>query len=119
MIEIDLLHPDNFLKIAETLTRIGIASNKDKKLYQSCHILQKQKRYFIVHFKELLKLDGRKVNFDDEDETRRNNIAKLLEDWNLCKVISPLTTSEFNNFRVISFKQKSDWTLVSKYKIGA
>lgn len=118
MVEIKLINQDDFLKIAETLTRIGIASNKEKKLYQSCHILQKQKRYYIVHFKELLELDGRKVNFDKEDKLRRNNIAKLLADWGLCEIISDIETAPQNNFRVISYKQKSEWTLVHKYRIG-
>ena len=120
MVEIDLITPDNFLKIKETLTRCGIANNKDKILYQSCHILQKQGRYYITHFKELLKLDGREVNISDEDILRRNNITKLLVEWGLCKLapgISLMTTKE-HNFRVLSFRQKGEWQLVHKYAIG-
>lgn len=118
MIEIKLNTPDDFLKIRETLTRIGIANNTKKVIYQSCHILQKQGKYFIVHFKELLKLDGRIVNITDEDIQRRNNIAGLLEDWGLCDILSDVIITDEHNFRVISFQQKKDWTLVHKYKIG-
>lgn len=120
MIEIKLKTDEDFLKIRETLTRIGIANNTKKELYQSCHILQKQGRYFIVHFKELLKLDGRVVDITKEDELRRNNIACLLEDWELCDIISTqdFPTTPDNNFRVISFAQKKDWKLIHKYKIG-
>lgn len=119
MIEINLISPENFLKIKETLTRCGIANNRDKTLYQSCHILQKKGRYYIVHFKELLKLDGRSVKMTWEDELRRNNIAKLLAQWNLCALIdSDFETTEVNNFRVLSFKQKEEWTLIEKYQIG-
>lgn len=118
MVPIEIAHPDDFLKIAETLTRIGIASNKDKKLYQSCHILQKQGKYFIVHFKEMLKLDGLPVTITDEDILRRNNIASLLHSWGLCKITEPITVSSHNNFRVISHKQKSEWELIAKYKFG-
>ena len=118
MIQIMLAQSDDFLKIAETLTRIGIASNKDKKLYQSCHILQKQGNYFIVHFKEMLKLDGLKVDISDEDIQRRNNIAVLLSSWGLCTIVEPIESSTHNNFRVISHKQKADWTLVAKYRFG-
>lgn len=120
MLEIKLKSDDDFLKIRETLTRIGIANNKTKTLYQSCHILQKQGKYFITHFKELLRLDGRTVDFTEEDQIRRNDIAKLLEDWGLCDIIS---TSQFdfrgdNHFRIISFSSKEQWKLVHKYKIG-
>lgn len=118
MIQIDINHPDDFLKIAETLTRIGIASNKEKKLYQSCHILQKQGKYFIVHFKEMLKLDGLPVSISEEDISRRNNIASLLQSWNLCKILTPIEVSSHNNFRVISHKQKCEWQLIAKYKFG-
>lgn len=120
MLEISLNKDDDFLKIRETLTRIGIANNKTKTIYQSCHILQKQGKYFIVHFKELLKLDGREVNFSEEDLIRRNDIAKLLEDWNLCDIIEP-TKYDFrgdNHFRIINFAAKEQWKLVHKYKIG-
>lgn len=119
MIEIDLICPDNFLKIKETLTRCGIANNRDKKLYQSCHILQKKGRYYIVHFKELLKLDGRTVQLTEEDILRRNNIARLLTQWNLCKLMDQdIETTDVNNFRVLRFDQKSEWTLIEKYQIG-
>lgn len=122
MFEIKLRHPDDFLKIAETLTRIGIASNKEKILYQSCHILQKGGRYYIVHFKELLMLDGREVDFTMEDRMRRNNIARLLCEWELCDDAEPSKERPYsatNNFRILSFKQKEDWTLRYKYRIGA
>ena len=117
LIEIKLAKPDNFLKIRETLTRIGIASNKDKKLYQSCHILQKQGRYFIVHFKELLRLDGRVVDFTDDDKNRRNDITMLLSDWNLCEVLSDMKAPRHNFFRVLSFSLKHEWELIYKYKL--
>lgn len=120
MIEIKLKTPEDFLKIRETLTRIGIANNSKKELYQSCHILQKQGKYFIVHFKELLKLDGRKVDISEEDIQRRDSIANLLESWELCDIIEgqKLNLPEEHNFRVISFKQKEDWKLIHKYRIG-
>lgn len=118
MLEIVLNHPDDFLKIKETLTRIGIANNKDKVLYQSCHILQKQGKYFIVHFKELLKLDGREVNISAEDMTRRNNIAMCLSQWNMCQILGTHEFSTENHFRIIPFREKSDWKLVHKYRIG-
>lgn len=120
MIQIELIDPENFLKIRETLTRMGIANNKTKTLYQSCHILQKQGNYFIVHFKELLKLDGRQVDITDEDLDRRDSIAQLLEDWNLLHIIpgQPIEPVK-NNFRIISFKQKHEWTLIPKYQIGS
>ncbi|QHJ78886.1 MAG: hypothetical protein [Caudoviricetes sp.] len=120
MLQIELKTEDDFLKIRETLTRIGIANNKEKKLYQSCHILQKQGKYFVVHFKELLKLDGREVNFNEEDQIRRNDIAKLLEDWNLCDILEPARYNfkRDNHFRIISFKDKESWQLIHKYKIG-
>lgn len=121
MIEITLKQPEDFLKVKETLTRMGIANNKDKVLYQSCHILQKQGRYYIVHFKEMLRLDGRPVDIDGEDYQRRDSIAQLLEDWGLLDILETEKEDLFmmvNNFRVISFKQKSEWTLKSKYTIG-
>lgn len=121
MIEITLKQPEDFLKVKETLTRMGIANNKDSILYQSCHILQKQGRYYIVHFKEMLKLDGRPVVIDEEDEVRRDSIAQLLEDWGLVDIAPGQRSYMFemaNNFRVISFKQKDEWTLKSKYTIG-
>ncbi|QLF82910.1 translational regulator protein [Klebsiella phage vB_KpnM-JEC] len=120
MIEITLKQPEDFLKVKETLTRMGIANNKDKVLYQSCHILQKQGRYYIVHFKEMLKLDGRPVTIDLEDEIRRDSIAQLLADWGLLSINRGQTLAQMqNNFRVITFKQKHEWTLKSKYTIGA
>lgn len=120
MIEITLKQPEDFLKIKETLTRMGIANNKDKVLYQSCHILQKQGRYYIVHFKEMLKLDGRPVTIDEEDEVRRDSIAQLLEDWGLLIITDGRDDlwKMQNNFRVITFKQKDEWSLKSKYTIG-
>lgn len=120
-VEIALTHPDNFLKIKETLTRIGIASKIDKKLYQSVHILHKQTRYAIIHFKELFILDGRTNAMVSEDYSRRNTIAKLLEEWGLLSIID---TSKLNNFSplknitIIPFKEKQEWELVSKYAIG-
>lgn len=119
MIEIKLKQPEDFLKIKETLTRMGIANNKDKVLYQSCHILQKQGRYYIVHFKEMLKMDGRPVVIDDEDTLRADSITQLLEDWGLLDIADgEIYDAMTNNFRVISFKQKHEWTLKAKYTIG-
>lgn len=118
MLEIKLKNEDDFLKIKETLTRMGIANNKERILYQSCHILQKLGKYYIVHFKELLKLDGRQVNFDDEDLHRRNSIAKCLENWNMCDIVDSDGSELDNNFRIISFKDKDQWTLIHKYRIG-
>ncbi|QEA10529.1 MAG: endoribonuclease translational repressor of early genes [Enterobacter phage ENC9] len=121
MIEIKLKNPEDFLKVKETLTRMGIANNKDKVLYQSCHILHKQEKYYIVHFKEMLKMDGRQVEFTEEDETRRDSITWLLEDWGLIEIAQgqrSFMKELTNNFRVISFKQKHEWTLKSKYTIG-
>ena len=121
MIEIKLKNPEDFLKVKETLTRMGIANNKDKVLYQSCHILQKQGKYYIVHFKEMLRMDGRQVDIDGEDYQRRDSITQLLEDWGLIVIEDSAREDLFgltNNFRVISFKQKDDWTLKAKYTIG-
>lgn len=121
MIEIKLKQPEDFLKVKETLTRMGIANNKDKVLYQSCHILQKQGRYFIVHFKEMLKMDGRQVTIDEEDIVRRDSITQLLEDWQLLEIAPGQRSDMFemeNNFRVIAHKQKDEWKLVHKYSIG-
>ena len=121
MVEVKLSQPDDFLKIRETLSRIGIASKKDKKLYQSCHILHKQGRYFIVHFKELFGLDGKQTNFSEEDQSRRNTIVKLLNDWGLVKVISEDKISNqapLSQIKVIAFKEKGDWILETKYNIG-
>lgn len=121
-VEISLPSADNFLKIKETLTRIGIASKKDKKLYQSCHILHKQGRYAILHFKELFILDGKENNFTDEDKARRNTIINLLEEWNLLSVKDTSAIEEpvapLNQIKIISHKEKADWDLLSKYNIG-
>ena len=121
MVEVFLNEPDDFLKVRETLTRIGVASRKEKKLYQSCHILHKQGRYFIVHFKELFALDGKHANLTVNDVQRRNRIAKLLSDWGLISVVDEDKISDLaplNQIKVLSFKDKSDWTLESKYNIG-
>lgn len=121
MIEITLKKPEDFLKVKETLARMGIANNKDKVLYQSCHILQKKGLYYIVHFKEMLRMDGRQVEMTEEDEVRRDSIAWLLEDWGLIEIVPGQRTfmkDLTNNFRVISFKQKHEWKLVPKYTIG-
>lgn len=121
MLEVTLLVPDNFLKIRETLTRIGIASRKEKKLFQSCHILHKQGRYFIVHFKELFALDGKTSDISYNDIERRNSIAVLLQDWDLLKIVSKVTTdpaATLSQIKVVSFKEKNEWELVPKYTIG-
>lgn len=121
MVEVRLSQPDDFLKIRETLSRIGIASKKDKKLYQSCHILHKQGRYFIVHFKELFGLDGKQTNFSEEDQHRRNTIVKLLNDWGLVSVINETKIAQqapLSQIKVIAFKEKNEWILETKYNIG-
>jgi hypothetical protein len=121
MLEIVLPEPDNFLKVRETLTRIGIASRKEKKLYQSCHILHKQGRYFIVHFKELFALDGKQSDISLNDVDRRNAIAQLLQDWGLLKINKNLetdTTAVLSQIKVVSYKEKAEWELVPKYQIG-
>ena len=121
-VEIRLGEEDDFLKIKETLTRIGVASRKDKTLYQSCHILHKQGRYVILHFKELFELDGKASNFSDDDQARRNTIAKLLEDWDLIKIVEPdlvkKPISTLNQIKILPHKEKNDWTLLAKYTIG-
>jgi hypothetical protein len=120
-LEVILDHPDDFLKIKETLTRIGVASKKDKILYQSCHILHKQGRYFIVHFKELFALDGKQADLTDNDLERRNVIAKLLSDWGLLKIINSdlhQSLAPLSQVKVISYKEKDEWDLQSKYNIG-
>tara|TARA_Y100001938_G_C8012284_1_gene390682 strand:+ start:324 stop:740 length:417 start_codon:yes stop_codon:yes gene_type:complete len=121
MLEVTLNEPDDFLKIRETLTRIGVASRKDNKLYQSCHILHKQGRYFIVHFKELFLLDGKKSNLEENDVARRNTIATLMSDWGLLTVekkdlLQPV--APLRQIKIISFKDKNDWELCPKYNIG-
>ena len=120
MIEILLSEPDDFLKVRETLTRIGVASRKEKKLYQSCHILHKQGKYFIVHFKELFALDGKRANLTQNDVQRRNRIIQLLSDWGLITTVEEkkLDIAPLNQIKVISYKEKSDWTLETKYNIG-
>ena len=121
MLEVNLAEPDDFLKVRETLTRIGVASRKEKKLYQSCHILHKQGRYYIVHFKELFALDGKKTNLSLNDIQRRNRIAKLLFDWGLITIVDEARMEDvapLNQIKVLSFKEKDDWTLESKYNIG-
>lgn len=122
MVEVVLNEPDDFLKVRETLTRIGVASRKEKKLYQSCHILHKQGKYYLVHFKELFALDGKYANLTQNDVQRRNRIAQLLEDWGLITIkdvskiqdIAPL-----NQIKVLSYKDKDDWVLETKYNIGS
>tara|TARA_Y100000780_G_scaffold18428_1_gene15733 strand:+ start:504 stop:914 length:411 start_codon:yes stop_codon:yes gene_type:complete len=123
MVECLLNEPDDFLKVRETLTRIGVASRKDKILYQSCHILHKQGRYFIVHFKELFALDGKPTNFSENDQARRNTIANLLAEWGLIKLINPEEISELvvplNQLKILAFKEKDLWELTAKYNIGS
>lgn len=119
MLEVTLKEPDDFLKVRETLSRIGVASRKEKKLYQSCHILHKQGKYYIVHFKELFALDGKETNISDNDIGRRNRIASLLKDWGLIDIIgSAEPMSPLSQIKIISFKEKSEWTLETKYNIG-
>lgn len=121
MVEVILSEPDDFLKVRETLTRIGVASRKEKKLYQSCHILHKQGRYYIVHFKELFALDGKRANLTLNDVQRRNRITQLLVDWELITVVKPEAiedVSPLNQIKVIAYKEKSEWTLEAKYNIG-
>jgi hypothetical protein len=121
MLEITLPTPDNFLKVKETLTRIGVASKKDKKLYQSAHILHKQGRYFIVHFKELFILDNKDSNISVGDVERRNAIAILLEDWGLLKIVNrPATNTQsvLSQIKIVSYKEKGEWELIPKYNIG-
>ena len=121
MVEVSLSEPDDFLKVRETLTRIGVASRKEKKLYQSCHILHKQGRYFIVHFKELFALDGKRANLTINDVQRRNRISQLLADWGLISILNVDQISDIaplNQIKVLSYKDKGDWILETKYNIG-
>ena len=121
MVEVVLNEPDDFLKVRETLTRIGVASRKEKKIYQSCHILHKQGKYYIVHFKELFALDGKNTNLSLNDVQRRNRIVQLLSDWGLISVVNVekiVDLAPLNQIKVLSFKEKNDWTLESKYNIG-
>ena len=121
MVEVVLKEPDDFLKVRETLTRIGVASRKEKKIYQSCHILHKRGKYYVVHFKELFALDGKPTNITTNDVQRRNRIAKLLSDWGLIDIAREEEVADLaplNQIKVLSFKDKGDWTLESKYNIG-
>tara|TARA_B100001989_G_C24197778_1_gene296811 strand:+ start:44 stop:484 length:441 start_codon:yes stop_codon:yes gene_type:complete len=122
MVEVTLNEPDDFLKVRETLTRIGVASRKEKKIYQSCHILHKQGRYFLVHFKELFALDGKHANLTSNDVQRRNRIVQLLVDWGLVGIVSADSIQDvapLNQIKVLSYKDKSDWILETKYNIGS
>ena len=122
MVEVTLVEKDDFLKVRETLTRIGVASKKEKVLYQSCHILHKQGKYYIVHFKELFALDGKATDFSDNDMGRRNTVAKLLEDWELVKVVNKQMIEDpivsLSQIKILSHKEKDDWKLIPKYNIG-
>ena len=119
MLEIGLKEPDDFLKVRETLSRIGVASRKEKKLYQSCHILHKQGRYFIVHFKELFALDGKNTNLTINDISRRNTITNLLKDWGLVTIIGEIgEIAPLSQIKVLSYSEKADWILETKYNIG-
>jgi len=121
MLEVTIKQPDDFLKIRETLTRIGVASRKDKTLYQSCHILHKQGKYYIIHFKELFALDGKKATLVQNDIQRRNTIAILLEDWNLIEIVDKKKSEDkapLSQIKVLPFKEKKEWILSAKYNIG-
>jgi len=122
LVEVTLPNPDNFLKVRETLSRIGVASKKDKTLYQSCHILHKQGRYYIVHFKQLFLLDGKQSDFTEDDRARLNTIANLLHEWELVNLVSEQKSAEpvspLSQIKIISHKEKNDWNLVAKYNIG-
>ena len=122
MVEVRLKQPDDFLKVRETLTRIGVASRNEKKLYQSCHILHKQGRYYIVHFKELFLLDGKNSDFSDNDYQRRNRITKLLSDWGLVDVVNETLiedASSISQIKILPHKEKAEWELIPKYSIGS
>lgn len=122
LVEVRLVNEDDFLKVRETLTRVGVASRKDKKLFQSCHILHKQGRYYIVHFKELFALDGKPSNMSEDDYGRRNTIANLMAEWGLVQLLDPTKTaaptSPLSQIKVLPYKEKDDWELVTKYNIG-
>jgi|TARA_B100002019_G_scaffold272491_1_gene267748 hypothetical protein len=120
LLEVGLDEPDDFLKVRETLSRIGVASRKERKLYQSCHILHKQGRYYIVHFKELFALDGKQTNISVNDLSRRNTIANLLQDWGLVKIMSesPYEAAPLSQIKILTYKEKSEWLLETKYNIG-
>ena len=122
MVEVTLNEPDDFLKVRETLTRIGVASRKEKKIYQSCHILHKQGRYYLVHFKELFALDGKHANLTANDVQRRNRIAQLLADWGLVTIVDSNKIKDIaplNQIKVLAYKDKGDWILETKYNIGS
>ena len=119
MLEVGLKEPDDFLKVRETLSRIGVASRKERKLYQSCHILHKQGRYYIVHFKELFALDGKQTNLSENDVARRNTITVLLKDWGLIEILGePSPVAPLSQIKVLSYREKNEWTLETKYNIG-
>ena len=119
MLEVTLNEPDDFLKVRETLSRIGVASRKERTLYQSCHILHKQGRYFVTHFKELFALDGKQTNLNENDIARRNTIANLLKDWGLVKIVGEMgEMAPLSQIKVLSYKEKTDWSLETKYNIG-
>lgn len=122
LVEVRLRSPEDFLKVKETLSRIGLASKKDNTLYQSCHILHKQGKYYIVHFKELFLLDGKQADFSEQDVARRNRIAALLDEWELVDLVDPAKTESpvapINQIKIIPFKEKNNWNLVTKYTIG-
>jgi hypothetical protein len=122
LVEVRLKNEDDFLKVRETLTRIGVASKKDRTLYQSCHILHKQGKYYIVHFKELFRLDGKPSSFDEDDHGRRNTITNLLAEWGLIEIVDIAMTktpiSQISQVKVLPFKEKDEWNLVAKYNIG-
>ena len=122
LVEVKLKEDDDFLKVRETLTRIGVASKKTNTLFQSCHILHKQGKYYIVHFKELFALDGKPTNFSDDDKARRNSIANLIAEWGLVKLVDELRTKEpvapLSQIKILPYKDKEDWELISKYNIG-
>lgn len=122
LLEVRLKKEDDFLKVKETLTRIGVSSRKEKTLYQSCHILHKRGKYYIVHFKELFALDGKSTDFEDNDLGRRNTIAKLLEEWELLEIVNPEKAEQplapLSQIKIISFKEKDEWELTAKYNIG-
>ena len=119
MLEVTLNEPDDFLKVRETLSRIGVASRREKKLYQSCHILHKQGKYYIVHFKELFALDGKKTNLSENDIARRNTISNLLSDWVLIKIVGNIDdTAPLSQIKILPYKEKNEWILETKYNIG-
>jgi hypothetical protein len=119
MLEVTLNEPDDFLKVRETLSRIGVASRKERTLYQSCHILHKQGRYFVTHFKELFALDGKQTNLNENDLQRRNTIANLLKDWGLVNIVGEMgEMAPLSQIKVLSYKEKNEWTLETKYNIG-